>query len=237
MRTRKNLTNSDFISIGRRFGSSEIQLEAQNAAAKWSRDIETLSEYGFTPSKLEQFNLLRSNHSTLIEKRPESIIAKMVTTREKNKIINSAWKWLEKVQSVLGDFAENDAEFAIRLRKITPSDDPELLAAIPVFSEILNEKKSYFEPEVKVEVRLSEVANIMENLSTVYGKQATLKEKTRIDTEEIDLYDGMLYTTMRNLYSAGRAAIRAGILSNTSDYKFTMRSNSNPQKPDPSLVL
>ncbi|MBU1218380.1 hypothetical protein KKF34_15250 [Myxococcota bacterium] len=237
MRTRKNLTNSDFINIGRRYGSSDIQLEAQNAVAKWSRDIETLSEYGFTPLKLEQFNSLRNKHSILVEKRPESVIAKMVSTREKNGIINSAWKWLDKVQSVLGDFAESDAEFAIKIKKISPSEDPELLAAIPAFAEILSEKKTLFEPEVKVEARLSEVASIVEKLSTVYGKQTTLKEKARIDTEEIDLYDGMLYTTMRNLYSAGRAAIRAGLLSNTSDYKFAMKSNSNSQKPDPAVVL
>ncbi|MBU1219433.1 hypothetical protein KKF34_15970 [Myxococcota bacterium] len=236
MRLKKAMTDADYTTIGKRYGSNEILLEAQEASAKWLRDISVLKYYGFGQSVLDEFNSIRDEHHLLIKKRSVAVSDKKFTTKTKHEILNEAWTWTAKVDSLLGSIARKDTQFAIKLHSTLPSEDPDLFGAVPALATLLQEHAESLPADSGVQDRLSEVETVMQKLGTIYGEAATSRTKTAEDTLEIDHKDGILYVKMRDLYEAGRRAIRAGELNiPASDYRFQFVFNRklNPTEPTP----
>ncbi|MBU1221825.1 hypothetical protein KKF34_07280 [Myxococcota bacterium] len=223
MRNLKSFSKTDYIKIGKRFSSTDIQYEASIAAARWSRDIEVLSEFGFHQAKLDEFNQLRDEHTKLIEKRLEGVSGKKITRLAKNETLVNAWNWIHKVTAILVSFARSEEELAVRLKTIMPKDDRDLLSSISAMAVLLNEKKSSLPPESKVDLRLEESVTLCEILTAISGEVSNLSSQAVMDTAEIDLQDGKLYIIMRDLFEVGKKAIRNGFLyQNIKDYRFNM---------------
>lgn len=234
MRPKKAMTDADYTTIGRRYGSNDVFREAQEASAKWLRDISVLKDYGFGQEDMDEFNNLRNEHHQLIEKRSIAVSEKKVTTKTKHAVINEAWTWTAKVDSILGRLARKDNQFSIKLQTTLPSEDPDLYGAVPALANLLRENADRLPPDSGVQNRLSEVEAVMQKLGTIYGEAATTRTKTTEDTLEIDHKDGVLYIKMRDLYEAGRRAIRAGELNVPStDYRFQFLVNRKQTPTDP----
>lgn len=239
MRNLKTLSKTDYIKIGKRYASTTIQYEASIAAARWSRDIEVLSEFGFFQSKLDEFNQLRDEHSKLIEKRLDGVSGKKITQLAKNETLINSWNWIHKVSAILASFARSDKELALRLKTIMPKDDRDLLSSISAMALLLNEKKSSLPPEAKVDLRIEESVTFCEILDAISGEVSNLSSQAVMDTAEIDLQDGKLYIMIRDLYAAGKRAVRNGLLSqNIKDYQFNMFTPAKyrPSIPEPPVV-
>lgn len=93
-----------------------------------------------------------------------------------------------------------------------PDDDAGLEAGIHAMATLLNESKSRLPPDAEADKHLADVYALCTALQTSPGTVHTSKGQTVADTVQIDLYDGKLYTRMRDLNAVGRAAIRDGAL-------------------------
>ncbi|MBU1221183.1 hypothetical protein KKF34_11105 [Myxococcota bacterium] len=234
MRLRKGMTDKDFMIIGKRYGSSEVAYEAKEAATIWEKDMEVLKEYGFGPDAMSKFKTMCAAHLELIKNRPGVISNKMLTLREKHKIINDAWTWAEKVESILGSIARNNPDFAILLNNHLPKEDTDLLTAIPALAKILSDNAASISPDTNHQTRISETETIVQKLHEVYDATVLNKTKAVEDSAEIDLLDGKIYVAIRDLYEAGRRAVRSGLVQTPSTrYRFQSLTNTRKPKEEP----
>lgn len=238
MKYKKSLTQENFITIGRRFASEDIAREVQELLAKWENDLPALEEYGYGTEMMQEFKALRDSHANLMKKRSSGVSDKKLTVKTKNDIINEAWIWVDKIESILGILTRKDSSLSTRVLDALPHNDSDLQASIMAMCAIMQENIASFPAGVKVETRISEAPVLNEKLESIYKDTARSKTNVIIDTADIDLLDGQLYIRMADIYEAGRKAIRAGEIDRLkSDYRFQYLNNGKrrvaPQTDNP----
>ncbi|MBU1222150.1 hypothetical protein KKF34_11315 [Myxococcota bacterium] len=221
MKFKKSLTQENFITIGKRFASEDIAREVQELLAKWEKDLAALEEYGYGSEMMQEFKTLRDSHAILMEKRSKGVSDKKLTVKAKNNIINEAWIWVDKIESILGILTRKDPSLSTRVSDALPHNDSDLQASIMAMCTIIQENIAAFPAGVKVEKRISEAPVLNEKLESIYKDTSRSKTNTMADTAEIDHLDGQLYIKIGDIYEAGRKAIRAGAIDRlVSDYRF-----------------
>jgi hypothetical protein len=215
------LTDKKYTVIGRRYGSDEMAAQGVQAAGRWSRDVAVLARYGHGQAELDAFNALREQHAVLRIERPEAVTAKALTVQERAARLVAARHWVNQVSSLLGSRARADAALAQQVNDALPADDAGLDASIGTLSKLLTEHAARFAADAGVPECIAEAEAVRAGLTEIMGSLATAKSATRADTAEIDLLDGRLYISIRDLNRAARRAIRAGKLNAaTADYRF-----------------
>lgn len=233
MKFKKVMTTNDFINIGRRFACEDIAREVQEILARWEKDVDILSEYGFGEESLNRFKALKNEHVALMDKRSQGVSEKKLTIKTKNEIIEGAWVWVDKCSALLGSLARMDEVIGTHLKEALPDGDTDLESSVAALAELLKNNVGSFGPSAKVDERLSEVSVIKEKLSEIYTETARTKSVTILDTADLDLLDGKLYIIMKDVNEAGRMAIRAGNINGIGNpYRFSYVSNGKT-KPTP----
>jgi len=233
------LTEDQFITIGRRYGSGAIANEASRVAAVWKRDEAVLAEYGHGPAERTQFEADRLAHAQLCAARPQAVATKRTAVQARDQRVSQAWTWVDKVTSILAVQARNDQKLAFALTESTPSDDSDLPTGIEALAGLLEGRLSTLPPEKKARERLTEVKSLCESLRTVPGELTAAKAQPLADTAQIDLYDGKLYVWMRDLHRAARSAIRnRDLKAQSMEYSFhDIKRSGSPTPPvDPPVT-
>ena len=122
-----------------------------------------------------------------------------------------------------------------------PVEDLDLGAAIDALSAILKDKLAGLSPAIPAQARLDEAPALRQRLAGIFSTANDAKQLPVADTAELDERDGELYLRMRDLYEAGRAAVRAGLIDRPlSNFRFTHlrhgRSRANDPAVDPAPV-
>jgi len=206
------VTDPELTIIGRRYGADEVALEANEAMARWKRDLPALASYGYGQGALDAFSADCAEHAKLRATRPQAVTEKKMSVSTRDKQVSSGWKWVDRVTSMLGALARTDQLLATALATATPTDDAGLEAGIRAVATLLVETKGRLPADAEADKRLAEVDGLCAALQASPGAVHTSKGQTVADTAQIDLYDGKLYLCMRDLNSAGRKAIRNGDL-------------------------
>lgn len=229
------LTDTQYIVIGRRYGSDDVAWEASEAAARWNRDQAQLSSYGYGPAALALFEADRVQHDSLRAARPQAIAAKKTAVVSRDKRVSAGWAWVDRVSSTLGVLARTDETLATALATAMPADDAGLEAGIRALSSVLSGAQGKLPAEAQAEQRLAEVQELCTALQSMPGTVHTSKGQTVADTVQIDLYDGKLCVWMRDLNQAARRAIRNGNLNaGLQEYVFHhLKHSGNPTPPAP----
>ncbi len=221
MRAKKSLTDKNFQAIGQRYASEDVATETSEASARWARDVEGLALAGFGPEALAEFEALRSQHAALRTARPAAVAAKKNAVQNRDRHVSAGWAWVDLSSGILGRIARSDAAVATELASALPSDDSELGDGIGAMAALLTRYQDRVPASAKVADRIAESAGLIAALSDAPGQLAEAKAAPVADTAEIDVIDGKLYMTTRDLYDAGRKAARNGrIASRPSDYTF-----------------
>jgi hypothetical protein len=189
-RSTRYVTNDQLTTIGRRYNCDEVGLEASEAAARWRRDLDALSGYGYGQTALAAFEADVTTHAGLRSSRPEAVAEKRSAVVLREQEVSRAWAWVDRVKSVLGVLARTDQGVATQLEAATPLDDAALDAGIRALAALLLESKAALAPETKVDARLAEVDEVCAALRAQPGKVQTSKSQTVADTAQIDLFDG-----------------------------------------------
>ena len=222
MTTNVALTDAGYTEIGRRYGSSDVAREATDVLAKWTRDVAALAEYGFGASALEAFRSAVAAHEALRTSRPAAVAEKIVSVEARNVAVTNAWVWVDKTTSLLGTLARRDRELATKLAEASPAEDTELPSGISALKALLEAKTSALPADANVAARIAEADALATAVKTTSGAAATAKTAPVQDTADLDLADGKLYVTIKDLNAAGRKAIRNGLLRQPrSAYAFT----------------
>lgn len=231
------LTDSQFIEIGRRYGSDEVAREAMEAAARWHRDQAQLGSYGFGATALSAFEADRTQHDALRAARPQAVATKRIAVVSRDKQVSAGWAWVDRVSSILGTLARSDEALAASLAAATPADDAGLAAGIVALSTVLAGAQGKLPADAQAQQRLAEVPDLCAALQSLPGTVHTSKGQTVADTVQIDLFDGKLYVWIRDLNQAARRAIRNGNLSaGQHEYVFHyLKRSGNPTPPAPGL--
>ena len=153
-----------------------------------------------------------------------------MVTRDKQ--VSNAWAWVDRVKAVLGGLARTDQTLAMALDDAAPADDAGLDAGIRALASLLAETKTRLAPEVEADKRLAEVDALCTALRASPVSVQTSKGQTVADTAQIDLFDGKLYQRIRDLNTAGRAAIRNGDLQ-ASLHEYTLHHLKRSGNPAP----
>jgi len=234
MPAKKVLTSAQFIAIGRRHGSEDVQKEGSEVAARWERDLAALKLFGFGKAGLTGFNALRDDHSKLLSERSTAVAAKTNAVGGRNTATSAAWAWVDMASSMLGELATTDAALATEVNAADPDDDGDLPAAIPALATILTKRKADLPEDADVQARVDEAPALAAALHDAPGAVAAAKAEPVIDTAEIDLLDGRLYAAISSLNAAGRKAVRHGKLSvPASEYTAKHLNVRGPTKPKP----
>lgn len=220
-RKARSLTTRDLAIIGKKHGSEAVAREGGEAAARWRRDLTVLAEYGHGPAALAAFEALLAEHRALMEARPKAIAAKRSTVDERDAATARAWDWLDKVESMLAPLVREDEDLAHKLNAAMPADDAELESKIGAVHNLLAETKGRFEDPAIAEKRIGEVDALQAGLSAAPGNLRNAHSATVVETAELDLLDGRIYVTVRDLNAAARKATRNGELhGGPSEYRF-----------------
>jgi hypothetical protein len=224
------VTDSQLTLIGRRFRADDVALEATEAMARWKRDLPALAGYGFGKSAFDEFVAAFAEHAKLRSARPEAVTEKKMSVKERDRLVSMAWAWVDRATSMLGGLARKDQALATALDTATPADDAGLEAGLRALAAILLENKTRLAADAQADKRLTEVDGLSSALQVSPGTVHTSKGQTIADTAQIDLFDGRLYITMRDLNSAGRKAIRNGDLqAGMHEYRFHhVKTSGNP---------
>lgn len=206
------MIEDQYVKIGRRYGCDDVALEAEEASARWTRDLHALAEYGHGQAAQAEFESTRATHVSLRAARPEAVAGKRLAVAGRNKHYSGGWTWVEKVTSALGMIARSDEAFAAALEAATPVDDAGLQPGIQALAKLVVSAKSKLPADAKADDRLAEVNALCALIDKAPGEASTAKSQTVADTAQIDLYDGKLYVAIRDLNTAGRRAIRNGSL-------------------------
>jgi len=220
--------------IGRRWGSNAVRRQVQEALVLWRLFLSTFAEYGLGAEALASFEDDARRHEGLLMGRPEAVAAKTLTLAEREATIHAAWVWVEMVTAALGVTARGDADLVSRLNAARPTDDDDLLWAVGALSSLLSAKAPLLPASVPVQKRLDEAGPLAARLEVIFGEAAEARRQPVQDTAEIDELDGHLYLAMRDLYEAGRAAVRAGLIDRPlSAFRFTHLAQSPAHRPAP----
>ena len=231
------LTDAQLIDVGRRYGSDDVALEATEAMARWKRDLLVLASSGFGQTVFDAFVADFTEHDKLHSARPEAVAGKKTAVNERDQQVARGWAWVARVAGSLGVLASTDQVLDTALIAAEPTDDAGLEAGIRAMATILNESKSRLPPDAEADKRLAEVDALCTALQTSPGTVHTSKGQTVADTAQIDLYDGKLYTRMRDLNAVGRAAIRNGdLVAGLHEYTFHHLKRSGNATPAPAPV-
>ncbi len=214
----QSYTKDDYIRIGITVGSDQIHREGEDGLASWKRDREVLQKYAFTDEECARFEELLKKHGELINKRSETVARKKGSLVERDQLLHAAWIWVEQAGAMLGRLAVNDAELARRFNETYPEEDNQLWRAIEPLSALLVEYKSAFGASVPVQALIDEAPALRERLNGLFGRTESAKAEPIQDTRELDELDGRIYVLLRDLNSAGRRAIRAGLLTRQAPY-------------------
>lgn len=227
------LNDDDYAAIGRNLGSDLLHRESEEGIARWDRDLPVLSLYGFTREELDRFRGWFTLHAELINQRSESIARKKTTLAERDRQLHAAWTWVEQCAAILGRLSANDEEMVHRFNEAYPEDDADLWRAVAPLAALLEARKGAFPASVPVRALLDEAPALRERLTELFGRAEAAKAAPQLDTREIDILDGRMYVTLRELNSAGRRAIRAGRLTRTPPF---YRFNHLRRAPRPTPV-
>jgi hypothetical protein len=215
------LTDVQLTVIGRRYGSDDIALEAGEALARWRRDVSLLADYGYGQTVLDAFAAGMAEHARLRASRPEAVAEKKICVVNRDQQVSRGWAWVDRVGAMLGAPARSDHALATALATARPDDDAGLEAGIHALAAVLQEHQARLPADAHVDQRLAEVDGLCAALRDLPGTVHTSKSQTVAETQQIDLADGKLYVTMRDLNQAARAAIRNGDLqASLSEYTF-----------------
>jgi len=215
------LSDSEYVVVGRRHGSDEVALEAAEAEARWRRGLDALAAYGFGKAALDAFVGLLAEHAKLRGARPDAVADKRMSVVKRNQQVAAGWAWVDRVKAVLGTLGRTDQAVATALAAALPGDDAALEAGIRALAAVLSENQARLPADAQVAERLAEVAPLSAGLLASPGAVHTSKSQTVAETQQIDLLDGKLCVLMRDLNTAGRAAIRNGDLGDSmSDFTF-----------------
>jgi hypothetical protein len=202
------LTDADYVEIGKRYGSDDVARETSDTSSRWKRDAPALGPYGCGPKALAAFETLRAKHAAARNARPDVIAEKKKIVAMRDGRVSAAWKWVDKVSSVLSNVARDDEHLARRVTEAMPSDDAGLEVGVGVLAKILGDTKSSLDAETGADARLAEAPALAANVASAPCAVRAAKEAVVADTAEIDLLDGRLYIIIRDLNAAGRKAIR-----------------------------
>lgn len=231
----KPLSKSDFISIGRLYGSHLVALEASEAAARWLRDAAVLASYGHGAKQLEKFKVLVTQHRLLMEGRPDSVATKRSTVATKDADYRAGQRWIDQAVCILKQAAQSDEKLAMRLYEAVPEEDVgELPARIVALKTLLTDAKALVPEDAEVDARIDEADGLVKKLSEAPGTVSTAKAAKIGDTAELDYLDGQVIVAIRNLNEAANKAIRNDALeAPASEYRFNhlRRSRRSPQQP------
>ncbi len=228
------VTNDQLTTIGRRYNCDEVGLEASEAAARWRRDLDALSGYGYGQTALAAFEADVTTHAGLRSSRPEAVAEKRSAVVVRDNQVSRAWAWVDRVKAVLGALARTDQGVATALEAAVPLDDAGLDTGIRALATLLAETKGKLPPETKPDARLAEVDDLCAALREQPGNVQTSKSRTVADTAQIDLFDGKLYVRIRDLNAAARSAIRNGDLrAGLHEYTFHRLKRSGNPSPVP----
>lgn len=225
------LTDADYTVIGRRHGSATVDREANDAIARWKRDVIALAPYSHGNSALARFEALREEHRILREKRPDAVAQKIVSVAARNAAIEAGWAWVNKVTTILGALARTDADLATKLAAATPDEDSELATKTITLKGLLEANATSLDPEVQAAERISEAVGVATAIRQSTETATSAKGAPVADTAELDLLDGKLYVMIKDLNDAGRRAIRDGALAQkSSEYRFQHLTSGSPKK-------
>jgi hypothetical protein len=228
------LPEAQLIVIGRRYGSDEVALEAAEAEARWRRDVAALAPYGYGQAGLEAFAASVAGHAKLRSARPEAVAEKKTSVTNRDRQVSLGWAWVDRVRSMLGTLAVADQALATAVEAARPHDDAGLEAGIGALAAILADRQATLPADAQADKRLAEVEALTAALRASPGTVHTSKGQTVADTQQIDLADGKLYVTMRDLNRAARAAIRNDDLrASLGDYAFHHLKRSGNPNPVP----
>lgn len=229
------LSDPQLITIGRRYGSDDVALEASEAAARWNRDQTSLASYGHGKDALAAFEADRKTHDALRASRPEAVTAKKMSVVLRDQHVSDGWAWVDRVVSMLALPARTDEALDTALGAARPADDAALAAGIQALAQVLSDARTRLGPDAEVDQRLGEVQALCQALQSSPGTVHTSKSQTVADTEQLDLCDGKLYVWMRELNRAARRAVRNGHLSaDVHEYVFHhLKRSGNPAPPAP----
>jgi hypothetical protein len=227
------LNDDDYARIGRNIGSDLLHRESEEGLARWERDLAVLALYGFTSEEMDRFRGWFTLHADLINQRSETIARKKSTLAERDRHLHAAWTWVEQCAAILGRLSAGDEELVHRFNEVYPEDDADLWRALDPLAALLEARKDAFPASVPVRALLDEVPALRERTAELFGRAEVAKAAPVQDTREIDILDGRLYVTLRELNSAGRRAIRAGRLTRTPPF---YRFNHLRQAPRPTPV-
>jgi hypothetical protein len=229
------LTEQQLELVGQRYGSDAVNREANEALARWRRDLPALEPYGFSQSRLDEFAAILVSHGNLRSTRPESVIDKKMAVVERDRKVSLAWAWADKVVSVLGLLARTDQQVATALATARPTNDAALEPGIRALASILADCRDRLPAAVQADKRLEEVAALSAGLQASPATLHTSKGQTKADTTQLDILDGKLCTAMADLNAAARKAIRNGDLAaSPTDYTFHhLNRSGNANRPAP----
>jgi hypothetical protein len=127
---------------------------------------------------------------------------------------------------------------ALALDAAVPRDDAGLEAGIHALATLFAESKAKLDEDAEADKRLAEVDALCAALRASPASVQTSKSRTVVDTAQIDLLDGKLYTRMRDLNAAARSAIRNGHLqASLHDYSFhRLKRSGNPNPVTPPVA-
>jgi len=229
------LTNVQLTIIGRRFNCDDVAEEASEALGRWRRDSSVLGSYGYGRSALAAFEADIATHESLRSARPDAVTEKRAAVVLRDRNVSNAWAWMDMTDAVLSVLGSTDQKLALALEAAAAKDDAGLEAGIHAFAKLLAENKAKLDEDAEADKRLAEVDGLCAGLRASPATVQTSKSRAVADTAQIDLYDGKLYTRMRDLNAAARAAIRNGHLqASLHDYSFhRLKRSGNPNPVTP----
>lgn len=234
-RTSRYVNDAQLITIGRRFNCDDVAEEANEALGRWRRDLSVLGSYGYGRSALAAFEADITTHQGLRSSRPDSVTEKRSAVVLRDRHVSNAWTWVDRVKAVLGVLGNTDQTLALALDAAVPGDDAGLEAGIHALATLLVENKAKVDEDAEADKRLAEIDDLCAALRASPANVQTSKSRSMADTAQIDLYDGKLYTRMRDLNAAARSAIRNGQLqANLREYGFhRLKRSGNPNPVTP----
>jgi len=232
MTSKKVHDDKQYVAIGRRHGSADLQTEASEVSARWGRDYATLKTFGSGAAAKARFEALRREHTGLLTSRPDGIAKKSTVIGARDQATRQAWLWVDRGVLVLADLARSNSEVSHALAAARPDDDGDLPIAIPALAKLLATHQAELPDDSEVQARIDEAPALAQALTDAPGEVAAAKSAPIVDTAEIDLLDGKLYVALSALNEAGKRAIQHGELSvPRSDYKLKHLSSGGPKQP------
>jgi len=234
-RNSRYVTDAQLIIIGRRYNCDDVAEEANEALGRWRRDLPVLGSYGHGRTALAAFEADITTHASLRAARPDAVTDKMSAVVVRDQRVSEAWAWVDRVGAVLGTLASADQTLAIALDAEVPRDDAGLEAGIHALATLVVENKDKVDQDAEADKRLAEVDPLCAALRASPATVQTSKSRTVADSAQIDLFDGKLYTRIRDLNAAARSAIRNGHLqARLHEYTFhRLKRSGNPNPVTP----